>query len=363
MSMGLQRWFADPWALWLLLMLPVVVAFTALAWWQRRRARTLLGLTYHMPAPGRARRTVRSLFFTLGLILLVLGIASPQWGLRPVRAEDLATGRDLVVVLDLSRSMLAEQPSRQEQALAALKNLADALQARGGHRVALVVFAAHARLVFPLTTDYDYFRAALDQQDADNLLPALRPQKGETPGSGTRMGEALRAAVAAHDPNCKVAQMILLISDGDDPAGDEEWAQGAEAARSQGIPVYTVGIGDPETASPIPTRYGPLKHNGQMVLTRLEEKPLLEIARRTHGQYLGSSKRATPLGKWLGPVLDAPGPQRGGDAIQLPALPLYQPRYPWFLGTALACFAISLLMSGTVNPQRQGGTSLAGASG
>jgi Ca-activated chloride channel family protein len=280
---------------------------------------------------------------TAGLILLVLGIAGPQWGRRPLRAEELAPGRDLVVVLDLSRSMLAEQPSRQERALAALGDLADALQARGGHRVALVVFAAHARLVFPLTTDYDHFRDALTHQDADNLPRALHPHAGDLAASGTRIGEALRTAVLAHDPVNKGAQDILLVSDGDDPAGDEEWSAGVEAARALAIPVYTVGIGDPAAASSIPTRNGSLMHKGMPVTTRLEEKPLEEMARRTHGRYLPARTNGVALGKWWRSMI-ASG--RGRQPTEAPeALPLYRPRYAWFFAAALGCFALGLLAS------------------
>jgi Ca-activated chloride channel family protein len=342
----LYRWLADPWALWLLTALPVLAGFTVFAWWRRRRARALLGFAHYVAPVGRWGRLVRGMFFTIGLVLLMAAIAGPQWGQRPVGTEELATGRDLVVVLDLSRSMLAEQPSRQEQALAALKDLANALQAHGGHRIALVVFANHARLVFPLTTDYDHFRDALEQQDADNLLPALRSRRGESARSGTRIGEALRAAVAAHDPKCKGAQDILLVSDGDDPAGDEEWAEGAEAARSQGIPVYALGVGDPRVRSSIPTKNGPLQHGGQVVMTKLEEKPLGEIARRTGGTYLAVRASQVPVGRWLRSALEARPGRRAGDATAVESLPLARPRFAWFFAAALACLTVSLLLSG-----------------
>jgi Ca-activated chloride channel homolog len=342
----LDRWLADPWALWLLAALPVLASLTAWAWWQRRRARPLLGFSSQVAPAGRGRRIVQRILFTSGLILLVAGIAGPQWGKRPVGAEELATGRDLVVVLDLSHSMLAERPSRQEQALGVLKDLANALEAHGGHRVALVVFATHARLVFPLTTDYDHFREALERQDADNLLPALRSRKGEAARSGTRIGEALRTALNAHDPRCKGAQDIVLVSDGDDPAGDDEWAEGAEAARSQGIPIYVVGVGDSSAPSSIPTKNGPLQHDGRIVMTRLEEKPLQEIARRTQGLYVTARSSAAPLGKWLRSAMQARGSRRPSDALAGEPLPLPRPRFAWFFGAALACLSASLVASG-----------------
>jgi Ca-activated chloride channel family protein len=340
----LDHWFANPWALWLLAALPVLAILAAWAGYRRRQAVVLLGNTPSLQLAavrGRRRRFLRSMGLGAGLVSLVLGVAGAQWGQQPGVPGDMASGRDLVIVLDLSRSMLAEQPSRQERALRALKDLASTLQRRGGHRVALVVFAAHAKLVFPLTTDYDHLRAALAQQDAAHLPPSLHPQQEETIASGTRIGEALRVAVAAHDPRFKGAQDILLLSDGDDPAGDDEWAEGAAAARAQGIPVYTIGIGDPETASRVPARNGFLKHDGKLVESRLEERPLQEIARRTRGVYFPAYTNALPLGRMFREVIEPRG-SRAGDTGE-PALPLYQQRYPWFFGMALGCFTLTML--------------------
>src|SRR5262249_51625190 len=146
-------------------------------WRQRRRALALVG---NLPAlvglirRRRGARLLRGSCFFLGIVLLIVGAAGPQWG-HEHDPEGAGAGRDLVGVIDLSRSMLAEQPSRQERARRALRDLADTLQLHGGHRVALVVFAARPRLVFPLTNDYDHFREALNAWDADNLPPELRP--------------------------------------------------------------------------------------------------------------------------------------------------------------------------------------------
>jgi Ca-activated chloride channel family protein len=344
-------WFANLWALGLLAVLPALALLAMRAWRRRRQALALLGT---MPALHRGAgrrlgdRLVRNTWQTAGLVFLVLGVAGPQWGQEAGAPGEIATGRDLVVVLDLSRSMLAELPSRQERALQALRDLAASLKARGGHRVALVVFAAHASLVFPLTNDYDHFREALDQQDAGNLQLALRARNGETSRSGTRIGEALRFAVAAHDRRFKGAGDILLISDGDDPVGDDEWAEGAAEARQRGIPVYTVGVGDPGRASPIPTAKGPLRHGGQVVLTQLEERPLQEIARRTGGIYFPAHTHVMPLGKRFREVIAARGTHAETEASE-PTLPLYRQHYAWFFAVALTLFSLAMV-SGRCRP-------------
>src|SRR5262249_12692324 len=202
-----------------------------------------------LTTPGPGWRTLRGLCWSTATLALILAVAGPRWGTDT--SQQATSGRDLVVVLDLSRSMLAEQPSREERGRRVLLELADSLQRRGGHRIALVVFAARAKLVCPLTHDYDHFREAVRRQDASNLPPELRPTSNDDP-SGTRIGAGLRAALGAHDPQAEGFQDILLVSDGDDPAGDEEWAEGAAQAKAAGVAVYCVGVGDPAKPSPIP---------------------------------------------------------------------------------------------------------------
>jgi Ca-activated chloride channel family protein len=337
------------WALWLLAVMPVLWVFGIVAFYRRRRALRRLGSGLALRALTSVHgrwRGLRNLCWSTAVMALVLGIAGPRWGTDP--AQQAASGRDLVVVLDLSRSMLAEQPSRQKRAHRALFELADSLQRRGGHRVALVIFAAQARLVCPLTHDYDHFRDAVEHADADHLPLDLRPV-ADGPPSGTRIGAALRLALTAHDPQLEGYQDVLLVSDGDDPGGDDEWAEGAEQARLRGIPVYCLGVGDPAAFSEIPTPQGPLTHDGQVIKTRLEERPLQEIARRSGGVYLPGRTRPLPRAALYREVLEG----RARHASRDVALPMYHPRYPWFFATALALFAAALLLGGraaTVRP-------------
>jgi tetratricopeptide (TPR) repeat protein len=244
-------------------------------------------------------------------------------------------------VLDVSRSMLAGQPSRQELAKRALRNLAGTLTETGGPRLALVIFAAHARLAFPLTTDYDHLLDALERIDADDLPPNMRPRSDEGNASGTRIGAGLRLAVQTLDP--KSGGDILLLSDGDDPAGDEEWLQGAEEARKRHIPVHTICLGNPTEASPIPSAGGVVKFGGQAVLTRVDEKTLKEIARRTQGSYVPAFLENLPLGKLLPSILSQAPP--GSDDALDQSLPIWQPRYVWFLAPSLILLALAFLGS------------------
>jgi Ca-activated chloride channel family protein len=349
--------FSHSWLLWFLPLVPVLGILSIYGWRQRRRALALLGNVPAIQAimrRQRGRRFLRGACFFLGIVVVIVGAAGPQWGLQH-DPETAVAGRDLVVVLDLSRSMLAEQPSRQERARRALRDLADTLQLHGGHRVALVVFAARPRLVFPLTNDYDHFRESINAWDADNLPPELRPNAEEGPVSGTRIGAALRLAAASHDVRFAGAQDIVLLSDGDDPAQDRdrEWAAGIVPAQKLKIPIHVLGLGDPDQDHFIPFRDGFLKHNQVLVKTRLQEKPLQEIANQTGGIYLPARNRDFRLGRFFRDVLEPRGVRTVSEVESTTGLPIPKQQYPWFLGTALVLLTCSMLISDRSRSRRR----------
>ncbi|HEV3203961.1 MAG TPA: VWA domain-containing protein, partial [Gemmataceae bacterium] len=179
---NIRHWFANPEALWLLLALPIL---GLLGGWARRRRRRALALwesrSYFPPIflSQIPRRIVTNAGLSVGLALLILGITGPQWGheLEPA----LVPGRDIVVLLDMSRSMLAQDvlgtssPNRLGRARDGLLDLVNSVQQRGGHRLALVVFAARAAVVCPLTHDYNHFREALLQLEPDEPFLEIGP--------------------------------------------------------------------------------------------------------------------------------------------------------------------------------------------
>lgn len=355
--MHISHWFAQPWLVLALAGLPLLIGL--MLWSSSRRRRALLQLGPRiarldsLPRP-RGWMRLRRLCLGLGLLLLGLGMAGPQWGRD--WGQSTAPGRDVMVVVDCSRSMLAETPSRLERARTALLDLVRTLQQRGGDRLGLVVFAGKAKLLCPLTHDYDHFRAVLENLDLEPFDPDLGPGEpvpsgagGGAPApsdagvipeaSGTRIGLGLHEAIRFQGKH-QAARDILLLSDGDDPARDGEWQFGIAEAREQGIPVYTVGLGDPD--DPALIRMGGIvqKHEGKEVRTRLEEAPLREIAQRTGGQYIAARTRALPLGQvYLNLVA---GQARRDPSEDL--LPVYQQRYPWFLGPALGLLMLSMML-------------------
>ena len=187
--------------------------------------------------------------------------------------------------------------ARWQAATAAARDLVGELRTRGGNRVAVVVFAARPTVIVPLTTDYDHVAFRLEELDATTPPAEIRPAD-DAAVSGTRIGAALAAAVAAHDPRFPGFQDIVLLTDGDDPANDGEWRSGATAARTAKIPVHAVGVGDPAGESPIFQKGDPLKSpdkNGvpERVQTRLHEEIVGTIAEDTLGIYW-PSRRDTP---------------------------------------------------------------------
>jgi Ca-activated chloride channel family protein len=332
---------ARPDALWLLLLLPVLGLLNRWAARRRTRAVAAIGrpaavagqLTHprHRRGPGRWL----GLAYPLAWLALVLGIAGPRWGKSD--EAGVAVGRDLVIVIDLSRSMLADDMSdpeaktRWEAARKSALDLLAAVARRGGHRVAVVVFAARPKVLCPLTTDYEHVEATLEALNGRYPPPEIRPGADPDVVSGTRIGAALVAAVEAHDERFPGSQDIILISDGDDPGNDEEWATGANAARAKGIPVHVVGVGSLE---PLGVQVGE-----ELFSTQLQERPLRQIASITGGQYVPARRDVPALGEFFRTRVE-PNPSREYTGDQVP-----QPkeRYPWFLAPALALFLVGWL--------------------
>jgi Ca-activated chloride channel family protein len=329
--------FAHPLLLWLPTLLPLLGVLSWLAWRRRRQALATfaafpsLGLLLAEQAP---LRIIRNLCTTFGLTLLALGMAGPQWGRDPGRA--IALGRDVVVVLDLSRSMLAEAPSRLQRGKDALIDMSRAVERRGGHRLGLVVFAGRARVMCPLTRDYDHFRDALERLDAEHLPPELRPTANSP--SGTRIGAGIRAALSLFEADYQGFQDIVLVSDGDDPARDDEWRAPAEEARSQHVAIHTVGIGDPTHGSAIPLGEGKQMLGDAVVLTKLEEQPLRDIARISQGTYTAAHHQPPPLAELFREEIEAKSLREDTSD----ALPVHKQRYALFLGGAFGLLALAV---------------------
>jgi len=270
---------AAPAALPLLLVVALVLLAGMVALLRRRRAlRALAGPQAARVAPGAglSRPAARLGLQAAGLLLLALALSRPQCGTTTEVTRRY--GSDLVLALDVSRSMLArdERPDRLTRARLEIGALLERLE---GDRVAVVLFAADALVQCPLTTDYAAARL---------LLRGAGP--GSLPRQGTSLAAALRAAgqVLAAVERGGRTRAVVLLSDGE--AHEPGAAEAAAALAAEGVRVFTVGIGStdgaPLPAGEVPSRGGVrYGRDGKPIVTRLEEPLLREVAERGGGRY------------------------------------------------------------------------------
>jgi len=323
---------------WLVLaVIPVVLAVVRFAVAGQRRTSALPAEAVARLRTGpRGRGRLARFCLAVAWSVLVVGAAGPGWGV----GDDggVAVGRDVVVVIDVSRSMLAEDmagpPARWQVAVAAVEELLASLRSRGGHRVALVIFAGRAKVLVPLTTDYDHLRAKLQEIDGAHLPPEVRPL--EDAKSGTRIGSGIALALAVHDPRFPGSQDILLLSDGDDPVKDRDWADAVKTARTSNIPIHAIGLGDPVRPSPVFIDGRLLefpRSNGvpDPVQTKLDEEVMASIASEGRGHYLPAHREVPKLGEFFRTKIE---PFRSRELTD-DALPQPRDRSVWFLGFGL----------------------------
>ena len=325
--------FAYPYILLSLSLIPLI----GVTWlWLHRRAQQRLALLIApalqaklMPARPQATFYIQFVLVLAGLTLLAFAAARPQWGRKDEKV--FTRGHNLVIALDVSRSMLAADvhPNRLERAKTDIMDLIEDLK---GDRAALLAFRNKGSLLCPLTTDYAFLRQALD-----GVSPESAP-RGETD-----LGDAIRKALAALDPALDEYNAILLISDGEDLKGGALEAA-AEAAR-RNIPIFTVGIGDPSgTTIPGEGGKGVQQFKGTAVQTKLMDETLDAIAKASNGRYipLGTAGTAhTTLGSIYRRHLRTIAAKEQQEQIEN----RYQERYQLFLFPAALCLLAAAWLS------------------
>lgn len=335
--------FGEPWALLGLLLVPLV--FVIRSAWLAHRKRQLdaagevalfEALTDDAPRVARARATQAALF-AVGLGFTCLALARPQYGLRTEVRQ--GRGMDVVVALDLSRSMYARDvvPSRLERAKIEIGVLLDRLR---GDRVGLVGFTSVGLPLCPLTVDH----AALRIQ-----LAGAEP--GDLPRGGTSVASAIRAALrmleAAGHPEADRA--IVILTDGEAHQGDP--AAAAEEAKKAGVEVHVAGVGS-RVGEPIPIvdSHGRVSSYvkdkaGKTVVSRLDEDTLGKIAAAGGGQAaLPSAEGGLDLGR----IARRLSSLRKAD-LEARTVRVFEERYTWALAPAF----LFLLLATLVRPTRR----------
>jgi Ca-activated chloride channel homolog len=327
MSFGAPHW------LWGLLLIPILIALFIRA--EHRGLRRLQEFVSARLLPqlagtvNRPRRIVRFGMQLLGLSLALVSLAQPRWGYT---FEDVKRkGLDLLIAVDTSRSMLSNdvQPDRLERVKLATQDLISQLQ---GDRVGLIAFAGRAFLQAPLTIDYEAVMESINDLDTKTI-----------PEGGTNISSAIDLATQSFGKSAVGNRALIIFTDGEELSGDS--VKTAKAAANEGVRIFTVGVGTPQgSLIPITAENGETSFvkdsAGQVVKSKLDEKPLREIAQATGGFYVHLENGPRTMQQIYNEGLAKM--QAAEIDVRLSRRPIE--RYEWPLGAAIIALALSILI-------------------
>ena len=327
--------FAEYRFLYLLLLIPLFLLGYGLLRRLRKRRVKAFGdpelVEALMPSRSRSKGWVRMALFCLGFLFFVLGLARPQTGAK--LSERKTKGAEIIVALDVSNSMLAQDysPNRLERAKLAISRLTDMLQE---DRIGLVIFAGTSFVQLPVTTDYVSAKMFLNSIDT-----------GSIPIQGTAIGDAIRLSIKSFSAQSEKSRVIIVISDGENHEDDPVAA--AKQAAEIGIKVYTIGVGSAE-GQPIPMDGAPLRdQKGEIVVTKLDEKTLRDIAKAGNGAYIHAGNEEFGLNPIVQDIRRMEDEEFGSIVFEE-----YDEQYMYFFGIALLLFVIEMLI-GERKPRRK----------
>ena len=315
--------------LWLLLVIPVLVALHI---WITRRKRQQLQLfgdpelmAELMPNASKIRPHVKFALMLTALALLIIGIARPQYGTKEQTVK--RQGIEVMIALDISNSMLAEDvaPNRLERAKQMLSKLVDQMV---DDKLGLVVFAGDAFTQIPITCDY---------VSAKMYLQSITPEL--IPAQGTAIGKAISTCVSSFgSEDTDKSRAIILITDGENHEDNAQEA--AKMAKEKGIHVFVVGIGKPE-GSPIPDGRGGFKKDkqGTVVVSRLSEEMCQEVAAAGGGMYVRADNSNTATR-----ALEKEIEKLGKQEIETKVYSDYNEQYQSFIFIALLLLVIDFFI-------------------
>jgi len=329
--MGVFR-FEHPDILYALLLIPLlIIVFWWLLRW-KKKALELYGepgvIGQLLPDISKNRLIVKFILMMFAIIFLIFGLSNPQVGSKLIEAE--RKGIDVVVALDVSNSMLAEdiKPNRLERAKQAISKLVDKM---GNDRIGIVVFAGKAYTQLPITTDYSAAKLFLTTVSTKDV-----------PAQGTAIGDAIELAIKSFDDDSH-SRAIIIITDGENHEDDA--IKAAEDAASKGIRVYTIGMGLSDGA-PIPVydrynrRVGYKKdRQGNTVITRLNEPALQQIAAAGKGIYVRANNTQSGLIKIFNDIN-----KLEKTKFESKMFSDYESRFQYFIALSLVFLLIELMV-------------------
>ncbi len=319
--------FAQTQYLFLLLLIPFFFLIQALVLRLRRRRIRKFGdeklVAQLMPSYAKAKVWVRLTLFSLGFFFFVIGLSRPQIGAKLKEHE--TKGAEIMIALDVSNSMLAEDysPNRLERAKLAISRLVDKLR---DDRIGLIVFAGNSFVQLPITTDYVSAKMFMNSISTESV-----------PVQGTAIGEAINTAMRSFSSQSEKSRAIIVITDGENHEDDPVAA--AKQAADMGVRVFTIGVGSPE-GKPIPMDGELLKDkDGNIVVTRLDEKVLQEVAQAGNGLYV----RAGNSEFGLNPIIEDIRRMEDEKYSSI-VFEEYDEQFMYFLAIALFFFVIEMLV-------------------
>jgi Ca-activated chloride channel family protein len=284
------------------------------------------------PTYRRLRRAMKFSAILVSLSLIALALSRPQGNPREI--DGTATGRDVVFLIDVSRSMLASDlaPTRLERAKLWIKDVTATLR---GDRVALVAFAGSSIVKCPLTTDYTFFSLALDDLNPTSVARG-----------GTNIGDAIRNTLTnVYDTDPTRHRDLILITDGEDQESFPITA--AEQARERNVRIIALGLGDAGTGAPVTLtddkgRHEQLEYAGKPVLSRQDTGTLAKIAAASaNGVYLNLGTGTIELDRVYRDLIGS----AEKSETTAKSVVIHDEYFQWFLGAALAFLVLDCLVS------------------
>ena len=320
-------YFAQYRYLLLLLLVPVILIAHAVKLRLRRKRVERFGdaalVEELMPSYSRAKGWVGTVLFALGFFFFVIGLARPQIGAK--LREHEAKGAEIMICLDVSNSMLAEDysPNRLERAKLAISRIVDRLQ---DDRIGLIVFAGSSFVQLPITTDYVSAKMFLNSIDT-----------GSVPVQGTAIGDAVLTAARSFSAQSEKSRAIIVITDGENHEDDP--VDAVRQVAEMGIKVYTIGVGSLR-GQPIPKDGELMKdREGNIVVSRLDEGTLQQMADAGGGAYVHAGNEEFGLN----PIVDDIKKMEA-ERFNSVVFEEYDEQYMYFFAIALVFFVIEMLV-------------------
>ena len=309
---------------YLLFIIPVlIVLFVLLQIWKKRAQKKFAEyplLKRLTPNRSNFKSTLKLILFLLGVSFMTLGLVNPKIGtkLETVKRE----GVDIVFAVDVSKSMLAEDiaPNRLEKAKRLVSEIINQLVS---DRIGIIAYAGQAFPQLPITTDYGAAKMFLQGMNTDMLT-----------SQGTAIDQAIELAMTYYDDEDQTNRVLFIISDGEDHS--EGTTLGAvEEATELGIQIYTIGVGTPK-GGPIPIKRNGVVESlkkdakGEVVITKLNEEVLIDIADDGNGQYINGANTEEAI-EYIKEQLN----QMDKKEFEAKQFAEYKDQYQWFLGAGL----------------------------